>query len=52
MTHLIVKHNVADYAKWQEGFDKDSGMRESSGSLGGQVFQNSSDPSEVFVLLK
>ena len=52
MTHMIVKHHVADYAKWQEGFDKDRGIRKSNGSLGGQVFQSSSDPSEVFVLLE
>ena len=52
MTHIIVKHNVVDYAKWQEGFDKDRGIRKSNGSLGGQVFQSSSDPSEVFILLE
>ena len=52
MAHLLVKQNLEDYAKWKELFDGDSGIREASGSKGGQVFQNASDPNEVFVLME
>ena len=52
MPHLLVKQNVEDYAKWKGFFDGDSGIRETKGSKGGLVFQNSSDPNEVFVLME
>jgi heme-degrading monooxygenase HmoA len=52
MAHILVKQNLEDYAKWKELFDGDSSIREASGSKGGQVFQNASDPNEVFVLLE
>ena len=42
MAHLLVKQNLEDYAKWKELFDEVSGIREASGSKGGQVFQNAS----------
>jgi heme-degrading monooxygenase HmoA len=52
MAHLLVKQNLEDYAKWKELFDGDSGIREASGSKGAQVFQNVSDPNEVFVIIE
>ena len=52
MPHLLVKQNIEDYAKWKGIFDRDIGVRETSGSKGGLVFQNSSDPNEVFVLME
>jgi heme-degrading monooxygenase HmoA len=52
MAHMLVRSNVEDFAKWKEAFDGDIGFRESRGSRGGHVFQNASDPNEVFVLLE
>ena len=52
MAHMLVRSNVEDFAKWKEAFDGDIGFRESCGSRGGHVFQNASDPNEVFVLLE
>ena len=51
MAHILVRQNVEDYAKWKEAFDGDAGFREPN-SRGGYIFQNASDPNEVFVLLE
>jgi heme-degrading monooxygenase HmoA len=52
MAHILVRQNVEDYAKWKEAFDGDAGFREPNGSRGGHIFQNASDPNEVFILLE
>jgi heme-degrading monooxygenase HmoA len=52
MPYLLIRHEVADYSKWKPGFDADSVNRQASGSKGGQLFRNASDPNEMVVLLE
>ena len=51
MPYILVRHKVRDYDTWIAGFDAHSSARLRGGSRGGQVFRNSDDPNEVFVLL-
>jgi heme-degrading monooxygenase HmoA len=52
MSFVIVKHKVADYARWKAIFDADSANRQAGGSRGGQLFRSASDPNELVVLLE
>ena len=52
MTYLLVRHKVGDYKKWRPFFDGHGVVRESTGSKGGKVFRNASNPNEVFILFK
>ena len=48
----MVKHIVADYARWKSIFDADHASRQAAGSKGGQVFRSADDPNEVVMLLE
>jgi heme-degrading monooxygenase HmoA len=48
----MVKHTVADYARWKLVFDADGANRQASGSKGGQVFRSADDPNEVVLLFE
>jgi hypothetical protein len=52
MPHLLVRHRVADYARWRPIFDDHASFREQHGSTGGQVFRNADDPAEVVMLFE
>jgi heme-degrading monooxygenase HmoA len=52
MPYLLIRHKVADYAKWKPGFDADSVNRQANGSRGGQLFRNATDPNELVILLE
>ena len=52
MSYVIVKHKVADYARWKPIFDADSANRQASGSKGGQLFRSADDPNEVVMLFE
>ncbi len=52
MPYLLIRHKVADYAQWKPGFDADSVNRQVSGSQGGQLFRNASDPNELVALFE
>ena len=52
MAHILVHHKVEDYKEWKGAYDKHSDFRGQNGSKGGKVFQNASNPNEVFVLLE
>ena len=52
MPYLLIRHKIANYEMWKPGFDAHSATRQASGSKGGQLFRNASDPNEMVVLLK
>ena len=51
-TALLVRHKVADYAKWKLLFDAHGAARRTGGSKGGRLFRNADDPNELVVLLE
>lgn len=52
MPYLLVRHKVEDYAKWKPIFDEHGATRQASGSRGGQLFRNATDPNELVILLE
>lgn len=52
MSYVIVKHRVADYARWKLIFDADGAYRQSDGCKGGQLFRSADDPNEVVLLFE
>ncbi len=52
MPHLLIRHQVADYAKWKPVFDAHAPARKMSGSKGGRLFRSADDPNEVVILLE
>ncbi len=52
MAYQIVRHTVADYAKWKTIFDEHGAARTSRGSKGAQVLRGADDPNEICVLIE
>jgi hypothetical protein len=52
MPHVLVRHKVADFAKWKPVFDEHSTTRAAAGSKGGQLFRSASDPNDVTILFE
>jgi hypothetical protein len=52
MSYVIVKHKVADYARWKPLFDADGANRQAGCSKGGQLFRSADDPNEVVMLFE
>ena len=52
MPYLLVRHKVADYARWKPLFDQHAETRKASGSRGGQLFRNANDPNELLILFQ
>jgi hypothetical protein len=52
MPYLLVRHKVEDYARWKPIFDADAATRRASGSQGGRLFRNASDPNELVILFE
>ena len=52
MAYVIVKHTVADYARWKALFDADDANRQAGGSNGGHLFRSADDPNEVVMLFE
>ena len=52
MPYLLVRHKVEDYARWKPIFDADAATRRASGSQGGRLFHNASDPNELVLLFE
>lgn len=52
MAYLLVRHTVADYAKWRSVFDEHSMARKEGGARGGLLFRNASKPNEVVILFE
>ena len=43
---------MEDYAKWKPVFDEHGATRQRSGSRGGRLLRNASDPNELVILLE
>ncbi len=52
MAYILIRHNVADYAKWKPVFDENAAARKAGGSKGGHLFRSADNPNEVVVLLE
>jgi heme-degrading monooxygenase HmoA len=52
MAYVLVRHKVADYARWKPVFDEHAPTRRANGSRGGQLFRNAGDPNEVVIVLE
>lgn len=52
MPYLLVRHKVADYAKWKPLFDQHAETRKANGSRGGQLLRNANDPNELLILFQ
>jgi hypothetical protein len=52
MSYVMVKHKVADYARWRPKFAADGANREAGGSKGGQLLRSADDPNEVVMLFE
>lgn len=52
MVHLLVHHKVEDYTKFKTAFDGHAAFRSQNGSKGGKVFQDASNPNDLFILLE
>jgi len=51
MVHVLVRHKVADYAKWKEVFDSHLNVRKHAGETGFHLFHNTDDARDIFILL-
>jgi heme-degrading monooxygenase HmoA len=52
MSYLLVRHQVADYARWKPVFDAHGAVRKASGAKGARIFRNARDPKEILVLVE
>jgi heme-degrading monooxygenase HmoA len=52
MPYLLVRHKVADYARWKPIFDEHGAARKASGSKGGLLLRNAEDPNEIILLFE
>jgi heme-degrading monooxygenase HmoA len=52
MVYIYVRHNVEDYARWQEGFDKHAPARQAGGATDEvYIMRNVDDPNEITAVL-
>ena len=47
MIHLLIIHEVANYADWKKIFDDASGIRKTAGEISYQVFKYDSEPNKI-----
>ena len=53
MIYLNVRHTVADYAKWREGFDAHETTRRAAGATGvQQVYRDLENPGAITVIIE
>lgn len=50
MTTVVVRHKVADYAKWKSAYDSMDSFHKSKGVKSAQIFQSADDPHELIIL--
>ena len=50
MAHLMVRHKVADFAKWKPVFDGHHPTREAAGLKDLHVWRNADDPNEIITV--
>jgi hypothetical protein len=52
MPYVLVRHKVADFAKWKPSYDAHKNMRAAAGFKEGHVLRNVDSPNEVVVFLE
>jgi len=52
MAHLIIRHKVADFAKWKTAFDAHADARRKAGSRGGTLYRSADNPNETLIVLE
>jgi heme-degrading monooxygenase HmoA len=50
MVHMLIRHKVADYAKWKPVYDAHASARQSAGLKEEHLLRNADDPNEVILL--
>lgn len=50
MTYLLIRHKVADFAKWKAAYDAHFATRHAAGLKEKHLLQNLGDPNEVVML--
>jgi len=49
MVRLFIRHDVADYGAWREGYDAFDETRRGMGVIGDAVYQTAGNPNDVTV---
>jgi hypothetical protein len=52
MTHLLIRHRVANYATWKTVFDEHAKVRRTNGERNERLFRSEDDLNEVVLLLE
>jgi hypothetical protein len=52
MTHIIIRHKVADFDRWKPVYDAHQTARENAGLKVLHLWCNEDDPNEVFILFE
>ncbi len=52
MTHILVRHMVADFDKWKSVYEEHRSAREAAGLTDLHLWRNESNPSEVILLFE
>ena len=53
MVYLNVRHTVADYAKWREGFDANEPVRRAAGATGVKhVYRDHENPNTITAVMQ
>ena len=52
MSTLIIRHKVADFAKWKTAFDAHADTRRKAGSRGGKLYRSADNPNETLIVLE
>ena len=52
MTHLLVRHNVADFAKWKPVYDAHLPVRQKAGLREKNLLRSVDNPNEVVLLFE
>ena len=50
MMHMLIRHKVADFAKWRPVYDAHASARQSAGLKEEHLLRNADDPNEVILL--
>ncbi|MBN1562274.1 MAG: antibiotic biosynthesis monooxygenase [Anaerolineae bacterium] len=52
MAHLLIVHDVEDYAQWRTIFERHDDMRQASGCEAYQLFRDADNPNHVVILFE
>ena len=50
MIHMLIRHKVADFAKWKPVYDAHASSRQKAGLKEEHLLRNADDPNEVILL--